>query len=465
MSENEENGHTMSENEENGHTMSETQMEEKPAPVAENGAPKPEKLRNRILRCTGAVLFGLIFLFAGIIAGWIMGTGSVDERAKDLAWLVERVEANYYKEIDDDTLYDYLFSALELDRFCTYYNVDEYDRLVSESMGSNEGYGLSLVYEENEDGTESVRVYRTVYNSPVERAGLEPGMYIYRFGEGETLEAATPDNFYDYLISHDGVTVEAGFSEDKTARYTFSRAAYAGAYCEYRDSEKSFRFRGEKKLTLEEVGDGLSVLDGDTAYLRLTEFDGKASEEFEACLKKMKERGRKNLVLDLRSNGGGYLSTLCGIASHLLKNAEGNHPLVATSRFRNGREDRYTADGNDYDEYFSDDARIRVLADENTASASEALMGAMLDYGTISAEDIYLRVSMYGGEEVAKTYGKGVMQSAFVTPEGRALRLTVAEIFWPNGNSIHDVGIRAEGDHAIKADLLASAEEFLGMLS
>ena len=416
---------------------------------------------DRALRCIGAVLFALIFLLAGLMAGWAIGASSVDERARDLAWLVERVEGNYYREIDDEELYERLFTALELDRFCSYYNEDAYEGVVSESEGNNEGFGISLLYE-----GDAVRLYCTVYDSPAERAGLETGMYIYRYGEDKDhLETATSENFYAWLTGRDSMTVEAGFSPDETKIYTCSRAAYLASYCEYRDSDAAFRFREEdEKLRLTQVGEGMKVLDGDTAYLRLTAFNGNAAEEFEACLAKMKERGRKHLVLDLRTNGGGYLSTLCEIASHLLRNAEGSHPLVATSRYRSGKQDNYVATGNDFAEYFSSDSRIRVLADENSASASEALMGAMIDYGTISAEDIYIRVSETDGEEVARTFGKGVMQSTFVTPNGRALRLTVAEIRWPKGNSIHGVGIRAEGDHAIKADPLAPAEVFLGAL-
>ena len=441
----------MSEPEKKDDTMSEQTNEESGKAAAK---------REKVIKCVSAVLFALIFLLAGITAGWFIGVSSVDSRARNLAWLLERVKDNYYREVDDEALYESLFESLELDKFCRYYNEDEYDALVRESKGQNSGFGVSLTYE-----GDAVRIYSTVFNSPAELAGLQSGMTIYRFGDiGGTMQAAKADTFFDSLTGKNSVVLEAGFSSDDVKTYQIARASYSAAYCEYRDSEKSYRFRGKDKLTLTEVGEGLSHLDADTAYIRLTEFDGNAADEFETCLQKMRERGRKNLVIDLRLNGGGYLTTLCEIASHLLKNAEGKSPIVATARYRNGDGEVYAATGNDFSAYFSSDSRIRILADENTASASEALMGAMLDYGTVTSDDIYLRVSMSDGEEVARTYGKGVMQSTFVAPDGRALRLTVAEIFWPHGNSIHGVGLRAEGDHAVKADLFASADEFLGML-
>ncbi len=459
----------MSEFQKNGDTMSDSLAEEQALPPSEKGTSVPAGKgaasgggRGKAFRCVGAILFALIFLLAGIMAGWFIGVNSVDERARNLAWLLERVADNYYKEVDDEELYDRVFSALELDRFCTYYNVDEYDRVVSESHGDNEGYGVSVTYE-----GDAVRLYRTIYNSPAEKAGLEAGMYIYRFGpDAENLTQATSSNFISEFSSMPSATLEAGFGEGEKALYNLSRAAYSAAYCEYCDSEADFRFRGGEETVLENVGEGISVLGANTAYIRLAQFEGNAAREFGECLKMMKSRGRTDLVLDLRLDGGGYLSALCGIASHLLKNAEGKSPLVATARYRNGREEVFNASGNDYGDYFTPSSRIRVLADENTASASEALIGAMLCYGTISAGDVYLRVSTLNGEKVAKTYGKGVMQSTYTAPDGRALRLTVAQIFWPDGETcIHDVGIRAEGGNAVEADLFASAEDFIGALN
>ncbi len=410
-----------------------------------------------------AALLAIIFLAIGFLAGWAIGANTLDGRARDLAWLVEIVEDNYYKEVDDDALYDALFSALELDKFCSYYNEDEYKKLKMESVGQNIGYGISLLADEDVP-----RVFRTIYNSPVEIAGLESGMYIYRFGASEEeLASGTTDELFDFLTENTSCTMEFGYSEEDKRIASVTAADYSAAYCEYRDSEKTFRFRGEgRNLTLTETeGGGLSVLDDKTAYIRLMQFEGNAAREFVGCLEEMKERGRSDLILDLRCNGGGYLTILCSIASHLLRDADEKKPVVATAHYRNGKTETYRANVNDFSSYFPADAHIRILADENTASASESLIGAMIDYGTVTMDDIYLRESTLDGEKVGKTYGKGVMQNTFSTPDGRALRLTVAEIRWPHGNSIHDVGVRADAAHTIQADLLASAESFLSLLN
>ena len=99
---------------------------------------------------------------------------------------------------------------------------------------------------------------------------------------------------------------------------------------------------------------------------------------------------------------------------------------------------------NRYDEFFTDSTRIFVLADEFSASASECLIGAMVSFGAVDYADIFVRKE--GG--VAKTYGKGIMQTSYVSPQGSALKLTTAEIFWPNGKSIHGVGV-TEKDGAV----------------
>ena len=116
------------------------------------------------------------------------------------------------------------------------------------------------------------------------------------------------------------------------------------------------------------------------------------------------------------------------------------YPVVVTSKSKSGNVERYRANGNRFYDYFTKNSRICVLADGSTASASECLLGCMLDYGAISYKDICL--SMRGG--VAKTYGKGIMQTTYQLSlfERDAVKLTTAKIYWPiSGNCIHERGI------------------------
>ena len=82
------------------------------------------------------------------------------------------------------------------------------------------------------------------------------------------------------------------------------------------------------------------------------------------------------------------------------------------------------------------------MCDEGTASASEALIGAMLDYDVNNIVSVVVSSSTLNGQTVYKSYGKGIMQSTFVNPGGSAVKLTSACIFWPVSNTtIHNKGI------------------------
>lgn len=398
-----------------------------------------------------------VFTALALVAvGWVGGYFSVDRRARSIAKMVDTVAENYYLDVDKNELYNSLYDTFELDRFCTHYTKEEYEGVLAEGKGNNAGYGISLYSAE-----EPTRVYRTVGNSPAERAGVERGMYITEFGESESsLRAGDMDETLAFLREKSECVLAVGYEKDGSDAkiVSISREDYLGSYCEYADNGGTYRFRTEEnQLVLTRVGDGMELPAGD-AYIRIAQFEGKVAEEFQACLEKMKENGKTNLTIDLRSNGGGYLTSMCEMLSHLLKEADGKRPIVATAPDY-GRGETYRANGNDFSDYFTESSRIRVLADENSASASEAFIGAMLSYKTISPADIFIRV---GEDGKAHTYGKGVMQAHFTAQDGNVVRLTVSRILWPDGTCIHGTGIVAEGKNAVTSPLLPSArDEFL----
>ena len=210
--------------------------------------------------------------------------------------------------------------------------------------------------------------------------------------------------------------------------------AYEKSECLYRDNEQALRFLGETPSAVS-VG-GIAGLPDDTAYLRVDEFYGRAAAEAGRCLSYFKNSKKSRLILDLRSNGGGYLQTFLDLAAYFLRGAAGSRPFAAEARYKSGRTEKYYASGNFYGDYFGEDAEIYLLADENTASASECFIGALISYETLPYSHIYLRKG-----ETARTYGKGIMQMHYTDPNGNVLKLTTAEIFWPNGKSIHGVGV------------------------
>lgn len=423
------------------------------------------KKRNALIAACALVLAALFFAI-----GWLAHFYSLDSRARKLLWLIDTVDDNYYKNITDeewDAVYAKLYDTVLPDKFCSYYTPDEYKRLLGESDGNNKDTGLAAI---NYGG--NLRVYNIVGNSPAANAGIEVGMQIYRFGtEADRLEAGDRDAFY--ALSGKTIYLECGYGAGDARIYSVSSANYLASYCTYRDSETSFRFIGNEKLVLTDTKNPLPGLDDKTAYIALAEFDGNAATEFSAMLSLMKERGREHLIIDLRRNGGGYLKIFQSIAAHLLRSAEGETPIAATAKYRSGKITKFRAEGNDFGDYFSANSRVSILADERTASASECLIGALVDYGTVGYGDIYIRNAQdeVAAEYGAHTYGKGVMQSAYVSADKSMVRITSAEICWPNGKSIHGKGVNErDGAVGITAPLLpdktdAMLEEVLARLS
>lgn len=347
-------------------------------------------------------------------------------------------------------------------------------------QNGEKGAGISLTRE-----YDPMRIYQVTYNSPAYYAGLQRGMYILKYGESkeELTSGFTQDflSFFKALVKKTAAAKKTEFTlylqcsfdkEDgdapvKEMTVKFNEGYLAG-YCYYRDSQKSYRIlteiekeNGKEKLVTKpvETEEPIEGLNSDTAYISIAHFTGNAAKEFKDCLDLMKENKRTNLILDLRGNGGGQMNVFAEIAGYLLKDATAGAQKVAYAKFRDGSSLSYSVSGSSYKHYFEENSRVYVLADENTASASECLIGALVDYGTIGYGDIFLREDEAG---VARTYGKGIMQHYYDVTGGNALKLTVAEIFWPKSKkSIHGVGVTAEGDgaEAIKSSLLPDEKD------
>lgn len=319
-----------------------------------------------------------------------------------------------------------------------------------------------------------MRVYQVVGNSPADHAGLKRGMYILKYGANGNVDemiSGSSDEMIAFVGTltpdKDGkVTIYMQCAADKEGAdadvYAVSMEEYQATYCFYRDNTVSYRFRSEKKGEAPKAvktEEALTALDKDTAYISLTEFTGNAAKEFKECLDIMKLNGRRNLILDLRGNGGGYMDVFVEIASYLLKDATASGTQkVAYAKFKSGATVSYSAPRSLYSTYFGEDSRVSILADEHTASASECLIGALVDYKTTAFSDIYLHQDANGE---ARTYGKGIMQTHYTDSNGNTLKITSAEIFWPKSDkTIHNVGVTpGDGAIAIASPLLPDAND------
>jgi carboxyl-terminal processing protease len=161
--------------------------------------------------------------------------------------------------------------------------------------------------------------------------------------------------------------------------------------------------------------DAAYMLNNETAYIRISKFGANTDLDFVDAVKNLKTKGMSKLVLDLRDNGGGYLTAATGLASQLLPE---NKLIVYTEGKHEPRTDYIATGGGEFEQ-----GKLAILINENTASASEILAGAIqdLDRGIIIGR---------------RSFGKGLVQEQFPFGDGSALNLTIARYYTPLGRSI-----------------------------
>ncbi len=408
-------------------------------------------------------VLAVVLAAACFFGGALVSRMTLDSEMRSLIRLKNTVQREYYEEITNEEFYGVIFGAINeelLDDYSGYMTADEYAQTQLGAAGNQSGLGLVFLTETG-TGEEQMLVTRVCGNSPAEEAGLAEGDLIVGFGKTETelKESRSFEEFSAFLSEYETgeklyIKVQTG---EQTRTVEIARENYVENYVFYRTQTQAYRFTGENATTLTEDGAPLSCLPEDGAYIRLTQFNGAAAEEFKQAMDLFREQGKKTLVLDLRDNGGGYLHIMQTIASYFCKDTNEQKPTVAVADYGE-RKDYFKADGNYYDEYFDEESRICVLADSMTASASEALIGCMLDYKTIAYGDICL--SERNGE--VKTFGKGIMQTTypFGLVNADAVKLTTARICWPVTNTcIHGRGVLpADGTLSVAEERIGDAE-------
>lgn len=414
-----------------------------------NYVPAPMKPRKstgkRVGKILGIIALSLAVFFSGMLTTWLC----LDDGIRTLIKIKRTIDKEYYQDVSDDEFYRVLFSAINddlLDPYSEYMTYEQFHAAEQSLAGRRSGIGVSFITKD-ENQEDQMMVYSVSENSPAEAAGLQSGDKIIGFGKtADTIKASVDyeKGLKPFLNSvADGepfyLKIQRG-GQDLLIQ--LSREEYVESYVSYRTNKTSYGFIGENALTYVEKGKALSCLPEGTAYIKLSQFTGNAAAGFQRIMQQFKTDNMKNLVLDLRGNGGGYLDYAQYIAQYFCKNATGSRPLLTVADYGE-KQERYYASGNVYRDYFAEDSRIVVLADIGTASASECLIGCMVDYGAIGYEDICL--STRGG--VAKTFGKGIMQTTFYLDASKKdfLKLTTAELRWPvSGKSIHARGILPE---------------------
>lgn len=334
----------------------------------------------------------------------LIGTDEYEEmvvlrsRFDKLLSLEDYVKENFYQDtadVDFDSgILKGLFSALE-DPYSEYYTKQEYAELLEEFDGSVTGIGAYITPGPNG----SVEIVSPIEGSPAEAAGIMKGDLIIEV-DGVGTEEYTFEGNQRRIKGPAGTQVQLKISRTNPVTNVVSEIEMTIT-----------RARVETPCVTSEMKTD------DIGYIRISTFDNKVSKEFNSHLEKIKEAGAKSFVLDIRDNGGGDLDQVVELSDQLL----GVQTIVTI--VTPGQPDTvYSSDASKIDMPFI------LLVNENSASASEILAGAVQDG---NAAPVIGDV----------TFGKGIVQTVRGLMDGTGFKLTVSRYLTPSGADIQDKGI------------------------
>lgn len=329
----------------------------------------------------------------------IDNTALLDDEAVDkLDEIYNAINIYYYEDFTKEELKESLYKGLAEgleDPYSVYYTKEEYEDMMVSTTGTYYGIGAGLSQDLDTMVVTITKVYR---GTPAEEAGLKNGDIILSV---EDLDATSME--VSELVQH--IRGEEGTAVHMTI---------------YRESTKeTLEFEVERRHVELPSIEG-EMLEKGIGYIQVSEFQSKTDEQFIEMVEQLKTQGMKGLIVDVRANPGGLLSSVVNLCDYILP--EG---LVVYVEDTFGNKEEYASDKSCLE------LPIVVLMDENSASASEIFAGAMKDYG-------------YATLVGKTTYGKGIVQEVIPLSDGDAVKLTTKKYFTPNGNYIHEVGVKPD---------------------
>ncbi len=346
-------------------------------------------------------LFALV-LAAGVYIGvkvgqripYILDSNNTPNKVQNkLDEVLRYVNARYMEDVNQEQLLGSTVDELlaKLDPHSSYISTDELQGVTESMEGDFEGVGIEYVMSED-----TVNVVSTIPGGPSEQVGIMAGDKLVAI-EDSTVAGVkiTPQKLIKKLRGKKGTQVHLAVK----------RAGQKIDFTVTRDA-----------IPNHSVDAGF-MLNEKTGYIKINRFSEKTYKEFMEKLDPMVEKqGMKDLVIDLRSNPGGYLQKAVDILNQFFR--ERDKMLVYTKGL-NSPKTEYKTNGKPFYQI----GKISVLIDENSASASEILAGALQDWD---------RATIIG----RRSYGKGLVQEQYPLSDGSALRLTVAQYFVPSGRCI-----------------------------
>lgn len=359
-------------------------------------------LGNAIISC---VVVGIIFLAIGLnFRNWFGGflpylgfDAGGEPDWSELDEVYNKLATTYNGDISKEQAVEGAKKGLTDslgDVYTVYMDAEEAEQFEDDLHG-NVGAGIGV-----EMGLRDgyVRVLRTLPDNPARKVGILAGDILYKVN-GEEVYQLTTDEITNKVRGEVGTEVEVTVVRD--------------------GKEKTFKMKRE---TINNVSAYMDY-DGKTAIITVTRFDDDTGRMVESFANELKDKGSKKVILDLRGNGGGYVTAAQDLLSLWL---DGDSILLQKSKHF-GDSDMKARNG----KAVLKDMKTVVLVNGSTASASEIVAGALQDYkkATIVGET---------------TYGKGVVQNLYNISDGAKLKVTTAAWYTPKDRSINGTGIEPD---------------------
>lgn len=353
-------------------------------------------------------LFGALIMLCGtgVVSCGIRLSEDASSEEK-LSVLKGLIDENYIGDVDEEALEEGIYKGyiqgLE-DPYSVYYNEEETKDLYETTEGEYSGIGAVLSQDLESGVITLVQIYE---DSPAAKAGLKDNDILTKVGDIE-VTGMDLSEVVTYIKGEKGTDVDLTVLRGEDAEEITVTAT--------RDTVEAQTVKYE-------------MLEGQTGYLSVSEFDSVTYAQYEEALNELTDQGMTGLIVDLRNNPGGNLNTVCEMLDLVLPKG-----TIVYTEDKDGKRETATSD----DEHQINVPMV-VLVNGNSASASEIYAGAVQDYGI-------------GKIVGTQTYGKGVVQQIFDLGDGTSVKLTIAEYFTPNGRNIDGEGITPDVEVEYEAD-------------
>jgi carboxyl-terminal processing protease len=348
-------------------------------------------MRKRFSLVTVILLIALS-VFAGTLVNPLISGDSIYEQFNKYKEVLSLTEKYYVDDVDTQKLTEAAINGVlgQLDPHSVYIPAKELTRVTEEFQGSFEGIGI-----EYQVLNDTLLVVAPIVGGPSEALGIQSGDKIIRINDSSSVG-----------ISQEGVQKKLRGPKGTKVRVAIVRVGIKGVL--------DFEIVRDK-IPLYTI-DASFMVDEQTGYVNVNRFAAKTHDEFMSALERLSSQGMKRLIVDLRSNPGGYLEQAYKMMDELMPKGR---KIVYTKGRRPEFDEEYISTGAGRYK----DLSLMILVNNGSASASEIVAGAVQDWdrGLIVGET---------------TFGKGLVQRQFDLRDGSALRLTTARYYTPSGRLI-----------------------------